>query len=301
MTYKQLIDTLTTILEDHKLINQWGYGNLSDIETPETGAPNYPYVFINPVQVLIQSYGFDVTLNLITMDQPLDGVAAEIDAASRTLGLIQDVIARFKQTTLYAETDVILSVTCTPFKERFKDSVIGNTATITFQIEEPLDVCYDPVIVFDELVWVYSIGDVNYGPDPGDNKSLSFTGINLNDGGWIINKYVVSEAGYYKLVLDIAISVNTPAPGEVIPNPPKLLQLTSGPDISLDPTVATGWPTVFVDNTEVYNVHLEYEVDAPYYEGGYVWEFVNMMDQVGTPETTINMKAGSELKIYKQL
>lgn len=145
MTYKQLIDTLTQIIDNHKLINQWGYGNLSDIETPETGAPNYPYTFINPVQVLIQSYGFDVTLNLIQMDQPLEGVGPEIDSTSQALGIIQDIIAEFKLTTLYSETDVILSVTCTPFKERFKDSVVGVTAIVTFQIEEPLDACSDVI------------------------------------------------------------------------------------------------------------------------------------------------------------
>ena len=143
MTYKELIDTLTTIVNDHKLINQWGYGNLSDIETPETGAPNYPYTFINPVQVLIQSYGFDVTLNLIQMDQPLPTVDSEIDLTSKALGLIQDIIAEFKLTTLYSETDVTLSVQCTPFKERFKDSVVGVTAVVTFQIQEPLDACSD--------------------------------------------------------------------------------------------------------------------------------------------------------------
>ena len=223
MTYKELVDTLTTIIDDHRLINQWGYGNLSDIETPETGAPNYPYVFINPVQVLIQSYGFDVTLNLITMDQPLEGVGYEIDATSRTLGLIQDIIAQFKQTTLYAETDVLLSVSCTPFKERFKDSVIGTTAVVTFQIEEPLDACSDVISNWESLVsrraHIDHTLDFDGFPDGEDNFFNAFE-YSYDGVTWVLsgteplgtkyNRFAPTATQDYKIEFDMQVKFNEP-------------------------------------------------------------------------------------------
>lgn len=146
MTYKQLIDELTDLLDAHHLVNQWGYGNISDIETPETGAPNYPYVFLNPQQVTVDGYGFAVTMNLIVMDQALDTVDAEVTAQSEALRIVQDVMAKFRLTTLYAQSDIQLGVVCTPFKERFKDDVVGMTALVTFEIAEPLDICDDPTV-----------------------------------------------------------------------------------------------------------------------------------------------------------
>lgn len=271
MTYKELIDTLTTIIEDHRLINQWGYGNLSDIETPETGAPNYPYMFINPVQVLIQSYGFDVTLNLITMDQPLEGVEQEIDAASRTLGLIQDIIAKFKLTTLYSETDVTLSVQCTPFKERFKDSVIGNTAVITFQIEEPLDVCTDVAPKYEFYIQrranVVTTFDFDGVPE-GNEQFIRLYEYSLDGSTWVINPsfvkgsgyrtFIPSETGAYKIDFDLDIKFNAPEDGSG--------QLKYGVGIEVPGTGPSGaiWNSQRIDqpwvsNDTVVNLTASYE------------------------------------------
>ena len=312
MTYKELIDTLTTIIDNHRLINQWGYGNLSDIETPENGAPNYPYMFINPVQVLIQSYGFDVTLNLITMDQPLEGVAAEIDSASRTLGLIQDVIAQFKQSTLYSQTDVVLSVTATPFKERFKDAVIGNTATVTFQIEEPLDICNDPVITTPDVpapeygaLRVHATASQDYYIDPETgiisptiSQVFWFNNIIETDGNWNNYVYSVPEAGTYNVIIDLQITLTQPDESpEAISPLPRLLQVANGVATYHDATVATGWPTVFESVDTVYNVHLEYTVDAPLVTT--TLEYVRAYPNTGYYDLEYYEKAGSSIKIYK--
>lgn len=300
MTFKQLIDTLTTIIDDHRLINQWGYGNLSDIETPETGAPNYPYIFINPVQVLIQSYGFDTTLNLIVMDQPLEDVASEIDAASRALGLIQDIIGQFKLTTLYSETDVVLSVTCTPFKERFKDSVIGVTATITFEVNEPLDVCDNPVIATDDVLRAWDEATITYDPDIQGGQLLTFRQKNLDPLNlWNVNRLEIGadDLGDYRVELDFDMKLVEPVGGEIIPQGLNMYELQTAK--TFEPRFTTGWPTAFESPTTVYTVHVEFEITATTPS---VWEFIQI-NNTPSPESAMTVIAGSEeapqLKVYK--
>lgn len=145
MTYETLINILRQLAEDHVLINQWGYGNISDVQTPETGAPNYPYMFVNPQSVNIDAYGGEATLNIIAMDQALMGVDQEINAQSRMIALIQDILAQYRLNLSDQPVDINLPVFVQPFKERFKDNVIGATATITLRFSEPLQICFDPI------------------------------------------------------------------------------------------------------------------------------------------------------------
>ena len=49
MTYKQIIDQFFSVCQQHKMINTWGYGNLSDIVAPyNRDNIDYPYAFLNP-------------------------------------------------------------------------------------------------------------------------------------------------------------------------------------------------------------------------------------------------------------
>lgn len=300
MTYKQLIDELKTLLEDHRLVNQWGYGNLSDIETPETGAPNYPYVFINPSQVTIEEYGFDVNLNLIAMDQPLINVDAEIDATSRCLGLIQDILAKFRNTTTYQEADVELAVLCTPFKERFKDSVIGVAANITFQIKEPLDVCDTPIIATDDVVRAWDLATITYDPDIVGGELLTFREKNLDPLNlWNVNRIEIGEddLGDYRVELDFDMKLVEPVGGEIIPQGLNIYELQTAQ--VFQPRFTTGWPTAFESPTTVYTVHVEFEITATTPS---VWEFIRI-NNTPSPESAMTVIAGSEeapqLKVYK--
>ena len=299
MTYKQVINELLEIIDTHVLINQSGYGNISDIETPETGAPNYPYVFVNPVQVNINSYGTDISLNLVVMDQALDTVEQEITTHSQCLGIVQDIISQFKLSSLYQAIDVTLSVNCSPFKQRFKDDVLGVTAQITLNVADPLDRCDAPIKILEEVIWVYNNVDNVVDGDPAQNHAYSFAGNYFNpNGDWQTNRYVVPEIGTYKMVLDMAITLVEPLPGEAMPPVPVVMQLTEGPDPLITADVMTGWPTVFVNDTQVYNIHAEWVIDATLTPGGYTWEFIWASDVPGE-QSGVVQKAGSELKIFK--
>lgn len=145
MTYQNLVDTLQTVIEGHVLVNQYNFGNISDIETPENGSPNYPYGFLRPVNMVVGQHSQNFGFELILMDYVFENNASYVDGASRMLQILADIIAEFRITTDYMQYDVQMSVTATPFKERFKDSVVGITAQITIESAEPLSGCFDVI------------------------------------------------------------------------------------------------------------------------------------------------------------
>ena len=68
MNYKNIIDLIKTICDNHYFINQFGYGDISDISTPDDNeAPDYPYVFLNPVTFNMGDKITSFNFNLITI------------------------------------------------------------------------------------------------------------------------------------------------------------------------------------------------------------------------------------------
>ena len=115
-----------------------------------------------------------------------------------------------------------------------------------------------------------------------------------------VTKFMVPESGTYKIVLDMPITLVEPLPGEILPAPPVINQLTEGPDDIIPADVMENWPTVFVNDTQVYNIHAEWVIDATLTPGGYTWEFIWSQNDP-SEQSAVIQKAYSELKIYKAL
>jgi hypothetical protein len=144
MIYKDILDRLETIANDHLFIQKFGYGNLSDIEVPDNEEPPlYPYMFINPVNINQDRRFMNFNFNLIMMEQVPDGEDNEIQGQDECITFIQDVLAKFTNSNNNYLMDVQLPVSITPFKERFQDSVVGATANVTITYAKALDLC-DP-------------------------------------------------------------------------------------------------------------------------------------------------------------
>ena len=157
MTYKYIIDRLKAIAASHKMVKLVGYGQISDISYPETEkAPDYPYVFINPVSVNLNTNVFSVTVNLIAMTQVIEDSNSKVDAQDKESNILQgqsecmqilnDILAHF-QFDMTEDRDMTFSrpVSLTPFVERFQDDVVGATATVTINYAKPMDYCNTPL------------------------------------------------------------------------------------------------------------------------------------------------------------
>jgi len=145
MTYKEIVDRIKQVTFDHKMLVDFGYGQLSDIKVrSEGGNPDqadYPYLFLNPTTHQRTEQSITYNFNMIVMDMVLDDDFLKIQSEAQQY--IDDVIAylRFGFTD---RPDVSLTFSLTPFKERFQDTVAGMTATLSIIVPDAINNCITP-------------------------------------------------------------------------------------------------------------------------------------------------------------
>ena len=170
MTYYDIIQEFFQAAQAHYMIQDVGYGPISDIKTRSQNAKpviddggevegvDYPYMFVNPGQHSRSNASVTYQFNLIMMDMAWQeeppglnsgGVASvdvtrftnEAQIQSQCQRYIDDIIGHLYYTRKY---DVSMSVNYTPFVERFQDSVAGMTATVTITIPNAINDCIAP-------------------------------------------------------------------------------------------------------------------------------------------------------------
>jgi len=149
MTYKELVDSIGSVVEGHLILKDFGYGALTDIKTVDQGVQtNYPYAFLNPTQSTRTGQAITYRFNLIVMDvaqeDPTNGFANYLTVQSACQQYIDDILANLRFATPYKDFDLTLNVNLTPFKERFQDTVAGMTATLEIELPLPINNCITP-------------------------------------------------------------------------------------------------------------------------------------------------------------
>ena len=144
MNYKNVIDEIKFLVEKHYMINEFGYGDISDIKAkPQLNnneSADYPYLFLNPA--LHTRIGNVITyrFNMIIMDMA-DEDYLKIQSDCQLYA--DDIIARFNDRNKIYQVN-INNIQYTPFKERFQDTVAGMTVAIEINIAKPIDRCILP-------------------------------------------------------------------------------------------------------------------------------------------------------------
>jgi hypothetical protein len=157
MKYKEIVDLLGNIASQHKMIADWGYGELSDIKTRAentTGGADYPYMFINPAGGTRNNRTVTWTFNLVMM---------EIVGPGDDFLQVQSDCAEYLADVLgYLELGVVgprapqpvYGTQLQPFKERFQDQVAGMTGILQVIVPQPLNDCIapfaDPIEIIEE-------------------------------------------------------------------------------------------------------------------------------------------------------
>ena len=300
MTYKELVDTLKDIAFRHNMIVDFGYGEISDIKVKSQDEVNndeadYPYMFLNPGQHTRTQNSINYNFNLIMMDMAKDDDSNSdvLRIQSECAQYIDDVLSElyFNLDTL----DVNLSVSLTPFKERFQDSVAGMTATLNIVVPQGLNRCIAPFEpAYTQQVYVYATQDRINDPDA-ESQTYKFDVIAENDGGYTAgvgqgNRYYPQSAGTWKFVLEGQWKLNEP--GTISQGPVLYHQ---APFQVHYPDTLTGWPTSFESVDTVYNVRAEWILEHPG-EGEY--EIAALYNDVGI-EAEMTVLSGLTYRIYK--
>ena len=194
MTYQEIVDNFRAVIDNHEIINEFGYGAISDIKTNNTNLnPNapydypsqesmtlYPYVYLVPQQSTRTSQAITYRFNMIVMDTVLPNgleltrfsyyeedqkdppYGTTLKVQSDCQQYIDDILAKLKLGKNESRAmDIQLNVNLTPFKERFQDTVAGMTATIELEIAQPLNLCIAPVYDgIPELIETFNYNDV---------------------------------------------------------------------------------------------------------------------------------------------
>jgi hypothetical protein len=174
MTYKEIINRFRTITENHLMLQDFGYGDLSDLKyVSQLGTDeervSYPYLYLLPSSSTRNGVVMNYSFNMIVMDmaRPEDGANTDkfdnyITIQSQCQQYIDDVLANLYYYYKDQPEIELTGITYTPFKEKYQDVVAGMTATITIQVPTPLNECIAP---FDN--WVPRItrrADPSQGP-----------------------------------------------------------------------------------------------------------------------------------------
>ena len=164
MNYQEIVNRIQDITNQHKMLADFGYGDLSDLKVRfentsgnETVQADYPYLFLNPGVHQRNQGMVTYNFNMIVMDMAREEVSDQpynnmLAIQSQCQQYIDDVIAYLYYG--YGDNpDVIYSgVTYTPFNERFQDDVAGMTATLQVQIPQAIDKCLAPIAPKETLI-----------------------------------------------------------------------------------------------------------------------------------------------------
>lgn len=150
-TYKEIVNLFKQSAFDNHMINDFGYGALSDIKTRNESQEgdeevNYPYAFLNPTSHNRNQGTVTYNFNLIMMDMAREEEGTTYDnfltIQSDCQQYIDDMIADLWENA--GKPDIQFTVTYTPFVERFADEVAGMTAAISIQVPISINACIIP-------------------------------------------------------------------------------------------------------------------------------------------------------------
>ena len=160
LTYQRLIQILREWAKDHKMINAFGHGNITEFSTntkafPEDVVPEgwdeedvpittkYPFCFVTPFNI---SYYEDYTsyqLTIIFADILQQDNDNELTGISQQSLNAQDLIGYILKGYLADYIDLELPVQAIPFKERFNDYTCGVSLDIVMNVKGPINICDD--------------------------------------------------------------------------------------------------------------------------------------------------------------
>lgn len=174
MTYKEIINRFRTITENHLMLEDFGYGDLSDLKyVSQLGTDeervSYPYLYLLPSSSTRNGVVMNYSFNMIIMDmaRPEDGANTDeydnyITIQSQCQQYIDDVLAQLYYFYKDQPEITLTGITYTPFKEKYQDVVAGMTATITIQVPTPLNECIAPFnnwVLEQDLGFAYGLRD----------------------------------------------------------------------------------------------------------------------------------------------
>jgi hypothetical protein len=254
MNYNDVVNRFKTIVEDHRMLVDFGYGQISDIKTRSEGmgeleGADYPYLFLNPGVHNRDQSTITYNFNMIIMDMAREEEASTyqnfLNIQSNCIQYCDDVIAR-----LYYhykdKPEVSFNISYTPFYERFQDDLAGSTATISITVPNNINDCISP---FTPIVPPIIDLPIFHRANQSQDQEVNFLRLDTNTETepckaiWNDQFFTAEVSGIYQFKFDMQMSFAEPSAGEIFPIIPLLY-----PDDNAPIESSGNWPTQWVNN-----------------------------------------------------
>lgn len=156
ITYKDIVNRIQTVVDEHYMLADFGYGDLSDLKTRFENTSgdaavqaNYPYLFLNPATHTRSGAAVTYNFNMIVMDMARGEVSDQpfnnmLTIQSQCQQYIDDVIAKLYLGFTDAPEVLFSSLSYNTFNERFQDEVAGMTVNLQITVPQPINNCITP-------------------------------------------------------------------------------------------------------------------------------------------------------------
>jgi len=306
MTYKSLVDRIEDAVDRHKMLADFGYGQLSDIKVldQDGDGADYPYAFLLPNGISRAQQAVTYTFSLIIMEMAI--TPREIlKVQSDCVQYINDLVADLRFDTTF-DGDISLTQSVQVFRERFQDEVAGATLNLQVTLADQLDACDAPVLPIPRTpnIWrrndVDEVIDYDGYPDGADEfanfEMLSTDGLTyiLERGhdpeyGVAYRSFRPKSTGSYTLEFDMNFTFNEPQDGSGI--------LKYGIRLSTANLIQT-FERPWVSSSKIENFKATFTAD--FTEGAeYYYKIYQFYATPPVPGDVGTQLAGSELKVYK--
>lgn len=143
MTYEQIINTISGTCLNHYFINSFNTGYLTDIQMgDDSPSVLYPHSFLIPGNLSGDKRGATLPLQLIVMTKTYEVEIENVKAQSEIVETLYELMGVLDN---YSDDfNVLEGYTITPFKEAYKDVVVGATLNMTLRFKKPFDICNAP-------------------------------------------------------------------------------------------------------------------------------------------------------------
>ena len=240
MTYKDIVNRIQDIVNDHYMLAAFGYGDLSDLKsrfenvsTDEQVQADYPYLFLNPATHTRSQAAVTYNFNMIVMDMARGEVSDDpydnmLTIQSQCQQYIDDVIAQLYLGYTDAPQVLFDGLSYNTFNERFQDDVAGMTVNLQIVVPQPINNCVTPfdkreLLVQRRTTTTHTL-DFDGLPDGQDNfynfKEYSYDGITWIDTNSFDPQYGLGYRSFmpvttqlYKLEFNIDTKWNEPEDG----------------------------------------------------------------------------------------
>lgn len=283
MNYKELVDRIKQVVFDHKMLIDFGYGQISDLKVRSEGegeadGADYPYLFLNPQPHVRTETQITYNFNMIVMDMAREEEGEEyqnfLAIQSDCMQYIDDVIARL----YYHYTDkpeVSFNLSYTPFYERFQDSLAGATANLAITVPTNINDCITP---FDDWQLIADFSLPGNGVT-GYNEFILGPGVSATEGTYRLELTAPYYLNQQALPADATMSIGY--------NPIGTQNYTALQTKSIPAFDGATW-------SQSFNV----EVKVPQ---GQTWNFTSWTGDLNQPEQVNALfgGAGANYKVYR--